>query len=172
MRTAVYMPNKTIENGSAFQFNVGTKRGGNIPVMFIEATRQSKPKPPPGSTDSPFDWSKDKKIVMMLNVDELGEVAACVANLDRRPLEFIHASEYQGRKKTTIFKLSPPMTESEKKYGNWGIQVSLQSDDGNRQVRGFIKPKYVYRLKMLADHIITEFNKLDERAERGGNEDF
>lgn len=164
MRTAVYKPNKKIENGSAFQFNIGTKRNSNIPVMFVEAVNQSKPKPPPGSTDSPFNW-KDDKIVMMLNVDELGEVCACISNLDRRPIEFVHASEYQGNKKTTIFKLSPPKTEAEKKFGNWGIQVTMQTPDGNRQVRGFIEPKYVYRIKLLADYIITQFNALDERGD-------
>lgn len=163
MRTAIYKPSQKIENGSAFQFNVGTKRKSNIPVMFIDAVKQSKPKPPPGSTDSPFNW-KDDKIVMMLNVDELGEVGACIAGLDRRPLEFVHASEYQGVKKTTVFKLSPPQTEEQKKYGNWGIEVRLNSGDDKRVVRGFIGTGFVYRIKLLADHIIQKFNELDERA--------
>jgi hypothetical protein len=161
MRTAIYKPNKNIANGSAFQFNIGTKRGGSVPVMFIEAVNQSAPKPPPGSIESPFNWRD--KIVMMLNVDELGSVCACITGLKREPLEFVHASEYKGNKKTTVFKLTPPQTEEQKRFGNWGIQVSLQSADGNKNVRGFVTPGQLYRIKMLADYIITQFNDIDER---------
>lgn len=166
MRTAIYKPSANIETGSAFQFSIGTKKNSSVPVMFIEAVKQSKPKPPPGSKESPFDWKSDK-ITMMLNVDELGQVASCIAGLDRRPMEFLHTSTFDGQSKTSIFKLSPPMTDSEKKYGNWNIQVSLKTGDGTRHVRGYLEPKFVYRLKVLADGIINKFNDLEEM--RGGN---
>lgn len=166
MRTSIYKPNNNIKNGSAFQFSVGTKRNSKIPVMFIEAVAQSKPKPPPGSSESPFDWKNDK-ITMMLNVDELGDVAACVAGLNRKALEFVHTSNYDDNKKTSVFKLSPPITDEQKKWGNWGIEVKSTTAEGTRQVRGFLEPKFIYRLKMLADDIIKKFNDLEEP--RGNN---
>ena len=161
MRISVYKPSQKIESGVAFQFRVGQKRNSSIPVMFIEAVRQSKPKPPPGSTESPFNW-KDDKIVMMLNPDELGKLAACICGLDRKPIDFTHQSESNGEEKTSFFKLTPPATEEQKKYGNWGISVSIKTPTINKSVAGFIDPGVVYRLKHLADDILGIFNDLPE----------
>lgn len=169
MKIAIYKPSKNMNSGCAFQFSMGTKRNSNVPVMFIEAVRQSKPKPPAGSAESPFEW-KENKVTMMLNADELGDLCACVTgmNIDpgtgrRKPLEFVHTSERNGVKQTAVFKLAPPQNESELRYGNWGIQVSLSRDGSLSQVRGFIGPGHVYRLKSLADYILMKFNDLEER---------
>lgn len=173
MRTSIYKPSENMKVGCAFQFSVGTKRKSKIPVLFIEAVKQSKPKPPPGSAESPFNW-KDDKVTMMLNPDELGTVACFIDgfNIGKPSVEFIHKSELNGKEKTSTFKLSPPITDEQKKFGNWALSISLQSAEGNKSVSGYIPPSTVYRIKHLADHILSIYNDLEERDNDAGERSF
>jgi hypothetical protein len=164
MRIAIYKPSNEIKNGSAFQFSIGTKRNSKVPVMFVEGVRQSKPKPPAGSTESPFNW-KEEKLTMMLNVDELGQLAACITGLTTKELKFVHASEPNGVKKTSTLRLSPPMTDEQLKFGNWSLSMSTTVDSVTKSVNGYIDPGSIYRIKVLADDILSAYNHLAEGRE-------
>lgn len=163
MRIAIYKPAEKMSSGVAFQFKIGNKRNSSVPVMFIEAVRQSKPKPPAGSTESPFNW-KDDKVTMMLNPDELGSVGAYISGLDlSKALKFTHKSQYNGVEKTSIFQLAAPETEEQKKYGNWMLSVSVkQGTEAIKSVTGYIGPASIYRIRNLADYILDTFNDLEE----------
>jgi len=150
----VYKPQAN-GNGAAFQFRYGIKNKDDArrraPVMFIEATKQDGPKPAPGSSESPFNWS-DKTIVMM-NTDELGQIAAFISNLDKvRDNEygrtFYHKHE-SGDKRITIEKPTP-----DNKWQNWKFQISKGKGDF---LQVFMTAGEVYALKLLCEKIITEY---------------
>jgi hypothetical protein len=159
----VYKPNAG-GNGSAFQFSYGLKRkakGPAEPVMFIEATKQAGPKPKPGSSESCFDWSDEKKTVVMMNTDELAQIVAFITGLDRvRPgrdgkpdfsRKFFHKHE-SGDKSITITKPNP--NDENDKWQNWKISISKGKGDF---IQTFMTAGEVYALKLLCEKIITEY---------------
>lgn len=142
--------------GSAFQFSRGVKRSrGEDPVLMIEATNQSGPKPAPGSTESPFDWSN--KIVMMFNRDECGEIAAYIVNMQRaerviqRGIELIHDTERDDGQNISKLTLKKPDTDN--KWGNWGITMKR----GDTFCKMFLTAGEVYQLKVLCDSVIESY---------------
>lgn len=153
----VYKPNDN-GNGAGFQFRYGIKNKDDArrrePVMFIEATRQSGPKPKPGSTQSPFNW-EDKTIVMM-NTDELGQIVAFISGLDKvkktdkNPYQrsFYHKHD-SGDKRITIEKPEP-----DNKWQNWKFTISKGKGDF---LQVYMTPGEVYQLKLLCEKIIMEF---------------
>lgn len=153
----IYKPNSDQSRGAAFQFGFGRKRSKNIPAVYIDATRQSKPKPPPGSSESPFVWDGEK-ITMMLNVNELADIGALISRvLTPKKLVFKHTSERDGTKVDAIFEISPPLDEQAKKYGNWSIRMSVGAKGNIKNVQTFMTPGEIYLLKSLIDFTLNAY---------------
>ena len=136
-------------NGAAFQFSAGNKKKNNVPVMFIEAAPQTGPKPKPGSSESPFNW-RENKIVVMLNIDELGSLLASIKGLDTKTVKFVHKSEGDNM---STFELKPPQSEEEARYGNWKIAVSKNS----KFINSFLSTGQLILFSILAEGIIKDY---------------
>lgn len=153
----IYKPNNDLSKGAAFQFGFGRKRVKNIPVVYIDATRQSKPKPPAGSSESPFVWDGEK-ITMMLNVNELSELGSLISRImTPKKLVFKHTSERDGTKVNAVFEISPPLDAAAQKYGNWSIKMSVGTTGNMKSVQCFMTPGEVYLLKSLIDFTLNAY---------------
>ena len=150
----IYRPNQDKTKGSAIQFRAAKKKKGT-PCIFIEAAKQIGEKPPPGSTESPFDWKN--KLTIMLGLDEIGEIQACVKGLTWKEIKLIHKSERKGIETTATFNLSPPLTEEAKKYGNWAFFLGISTKDNKDSVNGFITPGQIMQLSSLIDRLFLDY---------------
>lgn len=160
MQFAIYKPNKA-GSGYAFQFKYGSNTKKE-PAMFIECVKQSSPM----STDrssSTFNW-KDDKLTVLLNVEELAYIASYIVgwhNGDPKndnAVNFFHRNE--GKNTTSIIKFNKPISEKEKRFGNWSIMITVKENESGKSqfVAGYITPSEVYRLKGFCDFIINEYN--------------
>jgi hypothetical protein len=159
---SIYRPNNDPTKGCAFQFKPGTSKRGKW-VVFVEATNQTGPKPPPGSTDSPFDWSK--KILMMLSVDEVSELAASIRGISRKPIKFTHQLQDDSGTKLSYLTIAP---SENKEYDNWSVSFSVKRADILTKVNGFVSPGQIYQILCLIDSVIYrsfDFEKIQRQAE-------
>ena len=89
--------------GSAFQFRISRKKSGE-PCLMIEGCPQNGPKPPPGSSNSPFNW-KEEKVIMMFNNNECGDIISYIVGFEKNPkvveggLRLIHDQEREDGNK-------------------------------------------------------------------------
>jgi hypothetical protein len=134
--------------GSAIQFHPARVGNKKEPALFVEAVRQSGPKPQPGSTESPFNW-KDK-ISIMLSTDELAGIIAYVRNVTNKEIKLVHKSEKNEKESIAIFSLKKPETPEELKFGNWLITIGRDKD--NIMVR--LTPGEVVQLSIIAEEVI------------------
>ena len=153
----IYKPSdKNPKVGAAIQFHSSLHGTKKVPVIYINATKQSKPKPSAGSTESPFDW--DNKISMMLNVDELGEIGAYIRGMSTKSINLVHKSERDGLKVTVNFTLNKPDTPKAKEYGNWSCALNIKYENGTKDsVPIFLTPGQVYQFLSLIDGTMTKY---------------
>jgi len=143
-------------NGSAFQFRMAYNQKSE-PVLMVEATNQDGPKPPPGSSASPFKWDKDIKIVMMFNHNECGELAAYIVNLQKSEkvaqygMKFTHNVDRPDGDNLSSFSVRKP--EPGNKWGNWGINIRR----GERSSKMFLTAGEIMQLKILCESIISTY---------------
>lgn len=163
----IYRPNNDPRKGWAIQFNLGFDRRENT-VIFVEAAPQVGPKPAPGSSESPFDWSN--KIRFMLNGNELGEIGACIRGIHRKKIKFIHQTGKDDKVKLGSFVLEYPDTDEAKKYGNWRIELFTRQDGADKRIQGFISPSELYQLLCLIDFSFwRNFNRPPRRKAANDN---
>ena len=132
------------------QFRNGLNRQKE-PVLFIEGTRQVGPKPAPGSKESPFDWSK--KITLMLNVAELGEIVAYIRFLRMEAIDQHHKADNHS----SGFYFKRPETNEEKKYGNWIIKMYRKQNEELNSVSCYLTMGEVIQLMILAEEILRNY---------------
>jgi len=142
-----YKPNDK-NTGSAFQLNIGKKKRNADPVIFIEATKQAGPKPAPGSKTSPFNWKN--KIVLMINSLEASTLNLYIKNPTPNGVSLIHQTEKAGTKTISSLTLKAPVTEEEKKYGNWFISVKRDSE----MVAGRLAPNEINLINILLEQLM------------------
>jgi|APGre2960657404_1045060.scaffolds.fasta_scaffold26738_4 hypothetical protein len=143
----LYKPSES-GKGSAVQFHPARVGSKKEPALFVEAVRQSGPKPQPGSSDSPFNW-KDK-ISIMLSVDELANIVAYIKNLTNKEIKFVHRSEKNDKESIGVLGLKKPETAEEIKFGNWLMTVGRDRD--NIMVR--LTPGEVMQLAIISEEVI------------------
>lgn len=143
-------------NGGAFQFRMSTKGSKDEPCLMIEACTQSGPKPPPGSTDSPFNWNDDK-VVMMFNHNECGEIAAYVVGLQksddimRNGMKLIHDQEREDGDNKSMLTFQKPAADN--KWGNWGITIRR----GDKGAKMFLTAGEALQVKTLCEAIVNRY---------------
>lgn len=152
----VYRPNSDMSKGGAIQFLFGYRHDKKVPAIFINAAKQVRPKPPAGSTDSPFDW-KDK-LTFMINVGEMAQVAAFIRGMIKEPVKFYHDSGV-GK----AFNLSPGQ-----KSGTWYASLSVgKKAEGGSQVGLFMGAADLYQLLALIDNTLRYgFDKGIEQCQK------
>ena len=159
-KLCIYKPNKEMNNGAAIQFGIGSRKTGNGVVVFVEAAKQNKPKPAPGSSEAVFDWGD--KLSMMLGQVELGDVVAYLDgfNAGATSVKFTHKSQRNGVEVVAGFELTPPKPDSQ--YANWGVRLS----NNGKAVGCFITPGELILVRELFKLAITEhfsgFDRLPE----------
>lgn len=156
----IYRPNKDIAKGSAFQFKPGFDKRERM-AIFVEAVNQTGPKPPPGSSDSPFDWKQ--KIIMMLNVDEVAELAASIRGLSRKKIEYTHQTGEGDKSKVSYLSVAP---STNKEYDNWAVHFSVKTVEGVKTVNGFISPGQLYQVLHLIDLCIERNLYLEKTTKK------
>lgn len=126
---AKYMPmgDFPARKGSAMQ--VSLARMDNEKVrLFIEMAQQTKPKPPSGSYESPFDWKE--KIFISLKEEEVGNILACLHG--RKPeVDIIHKYPMNApteKQKTTTLKVKQGEFRNEM---NWGFSIRQKIGNGD-----------------------------------------
>lgn len=118
---AKYMPmgNFPEKCGHALQVSV-TKDGRERTRLFVEMAPQTKPKPPSGSTESPFDWQLKKFI--SLDENEMGLIMACFRGREKE-VKIVH--KYPQDAPAAKQKLTGLTVKAGEYKGkkNWGVSL-------------------------------------------------
>jgi len=96
---AKYMPMASFpeKRGSALQIGISEYQRENKStktVVMLEMVHQSKPKPPTGSTESGFDWAKDKIFMSLKDLEIAGIIGVIIGIKDE--LKVIHKHPIDG----------------------------------------------------------------------------
>lgn len=148
MKLVIYKPNSDISKGSAFQFSRSKNKRG-VPSLFVESTIQSREKPKPGSTESPFDWSN--KLTLK---GEIAEVGSILATLEGRQTEtkLYHKYEREGSQiRTSEFRISPG------ENGSFGLSLRTTEGESSTNIRTFLNVGEATLLRELCQFIIRDY---------------
>lgn len=164
-KLAIYKPNSDQTKGSAFQFEVGEKKTGKSIAIFVEAAKQNKPKPAPGSSNAVFDWTPEGKSTIMLGINELGDVLAFMDGFNSKApgVKFVHKSK-RGDPPVDVtagFELMPPAPDNQ--YANWALRISNNS----KAVYGYITPGELILLRELIKLAIANHFSTDDPRTNG-----
>lgn len=107
------------KRGAALQISISQLKNKSW-RLFLEMAPQTKPKPPSGSTASPFDW--EKKIFIALKEEEVGKLLALFRRRIRK-VDIIHKFPMDAppeQQKTTTLQVTEGMY---KDVVNWGLRL-------------------------------------------------
>lgn len=151
MDLPIYRPNSDKTKGFAVQFKKSANKRG-LPCLRVEAALQTGEKPPPGSTESPFDW--ENKLTMSIELGEIGQLMA-VTQCRQNDLKLYHKfQEKDGNVKDT--SLSVQWTEYQGKK-NLTFNMSQKRGDDSKNVRLFLSQGEVSLWQEMMSMIVREY---------------
>lgn len=156
------------KKGAAFQFSPGRNKRGDI-AIYIYASKQSKPKPPAGSKESPFEWNKDKTIRMRLDLSDIGKVLAVLSGA-RDKVDIVHKIAFEGEEQTKSFKVEKGSP------GTFGVNASINRGTGWDNTFTFFGADEAAIFKLFLETIVQEYfrNELVKKniqSQEQGSED-
>jgi hypothetical protein len=157
-----YMPVSSFpeKKGFALQASVSQDQKGRT-RLFIEMAPQVKPKPPEGSTESPFDWEQKKFI--SLDDGEMADILACFHGYLKK-VTIYHKFPVDAppeKQKVTILNVE----EGEyNKVVNWRFALSQKiggtTVDNTENFQVYIQPGEAEVLKIFITKALEKFYRL------------